>query len=97
MQSINVSAEQNSRDFDEFCLNIKRRIQCRLGTKFYVSVQELAKNNGIKLRELTIRDNRYNNLPSVCLNCYYRKFQKDRNFDAIEIDIIGSYKENGVL
>lgn len=97
MQSINISIEQNNSDFNEFCLNIKRRIQCRLGTKFYVSVQKLAKNHGIKLRELTIMDNRYNNLPSVCLNCYYRKFQKDRNFDAIKKDIIGSYKENEVL
>lgn len=91
MLSANFESKTGNMDINEFCTHIKSRIQYRLGRKFQVVIQKLVKNNDVTLYELIIAEQGCNNPKLVCLNCYYRKYQKDKNLNAIEADIVDIY------
>lgn len=80
--------------YDEFKTTICKQIKKQLPADTSVRLQEIYKNNGLKLDGLTISNNRSNISPTIFINYYYENRNYFPDFDAICKDILLTYEHN---
>lgn len=82
--------------YDEFKQAVCQNILHQLPSDTSVQLQQIYKNNGLKLDGLMITKNQCNVSPTIFLNYYYEKQNLFPDFDAICKDILLTYEQNQI-
>lgn len=61
------------------------------GEKIKIELQEIQKNNGVKLTGLLMTDAASNIAPTIYLEDFYKEYQKEKEISQIILDIIRAY------
>jgi len=77
--------------YDDFKKRVKKEVEYRVDG--LVSIQQITKNNGLKLDGLTILAGDTNISPTIYLNYYYDKFLQ-HGLDAVVEEILEVYEQN---
>lgn len=79
--------------FEGFIVCVKYDIQKMMGSNYEVSVEDIRKNNDMKLKGLIIKEYGINIAPTIYLNSFYNDYIEGRPLDYVEQDIIQCYRE----
>ncbi len=80
--------------YDEFKQAVCQNILHQLPSDTSIQLQQIYKNNGLKMDGLTITSGQCNVSPTIFLNYYYEKQNLFPDFDAILNDILLTYEQN---
>lgn len=88
------SKERDCMSLDGFTKSVRIDIQRRLGGKYHVLLNDVAKNNGIKLKALIITAEQDTNLhPAIYMEKFYDRYRKGESLVEIEEAILQVYRE----
>lgn len=73
--------------FEEFVAKVIENMQKRVTEDYMVQVQNIQKNNGLKLTGLAMGDQRWNIYPTIYLEDFYKKYEEGMGIEKI-MDII---------
>lgn len=80
--------------FEEFVEEIIENMQKRVPENYLVQVQNICKNNDLKLTGLTIGDQNLNIYPTIYLEEFYKKYEEGVSFETITDIIWNTYCQN---
>ena len=80
--------------FEEFVEKIIENMQKRVPENYLVEVQNICKNNDLKLTGLTIGDQNLNIYPTIYLEEFYKKYEEGVSFETITDIIWNTYCQN---
>lgn len=80
--------------FEEFVEEIIENMQKRVPENYLVQVQNICKNNDLKLTGLTIGDQKLNIYPTIYLEEFYKKYEEGVSFETITDIIWNTYCQN---
>ena len=80
--------------FEEFVEEIIENMQKRVPENYLVQVQNICKNNDLKLTGLTIGDQNLNIYPTIYLEKFYKKYEEGISFETITDIIWNTYCQN---
>lgn len=80
--------------FEEFVEEIIENMQKRVPENYLVQVQNICKNNDLKLTGLTIGDQNLNIYPTIYLEEFYKKYEEGVSFEIITDIIWNTYCQN---
>lgn len=86
--------EEKRMKFEEFVEEIIENMQKRVPENYLVQVQNICKNNDLKLTGLTIGDQYLNIYPTIYLEEFYKKYEEGVSFEAITDIIWNTYCQN---
>lgn len=86
--------EEKRMKFEEFVEEIIENMQKRVPENYLVQVQNICKNNDLKLTGLTIGDQNLNIYPTIYLEEFYKKYEEGVSFEAITDIIWNTYCQN---
>ncbi len=81
-------------EYRNFCENIRKAVELRLGNDYYIMLHTVTKNNNIKLDGLIIRKLGTQLMPSIYLNRFYEEYLSGTSFDAIVEELLCLYEEH---
>lgn len=84
-------------DFENFKNSVKREVESRIGADCNVTLNDVTKNNGVKLSGLTVQSKDTNVSPVIYLNNYYSAYERgSAELEDIISDILDVYEKNKV-
>lgn len=90
--------EKNKMSMEGFCKCIQIDFQKKLGDRYSVTVKDVVKNNGVKLKGLIIQAPHQNICPTIYLEYFYQMYCENQTDDDslkdIEMAIYKSYLES---
>lgn len=86
--------EEKRMKFEEFVEEIIENMQKRVPENYLVQVQNICKNNDLKLTGLTIGDQKLNIYPTIYLEEFYKKYEEGVSFETITDIIWNTYCQN---
>ena len=86
--------EEKRMKFEEFVEKIIENMQKRVPENYLVEVQNICKNNDLKLTGLTIGDQNLNIYPTIYLEEFYKKYEEGVSFETITDIIWNTYCQN---
>lgn len=86
--------EEKRMKFEEFVEEIIENMQKRVPENYLVQVQNICKNNDLKLTGLTIGDQNLNIYPTIYLEEFYKKYEEGVSFETITDIIWNTYCQN---
>ena len=86
--------EEKRMKFEEFVEEIIENMQKRVPENYLVQVQNICKNNDLKLTGLTIGDQKLNIYPTTYLEEFYKKYEEGVSFETITDIIWNTYCQN---
>ena len=90
--------EKNKMSMEGFCKCIQIDFQKQLGDRYSVTVKDVVKNNGVKLKGLIIQAPHQNICPTIYLEYFYQMYCENQTDDDslkdIEMAIYKSYLES---
>ena len=86
--------EEKRMKFEEFVEEIIENMQKRVPENYLVQVQNICKNNDLKLTGLTIGDQNLNIYPTIYLEEFYKKYEEGVSFETITDIIWNTYCHN---
>lgn len=86
--------EEKRMKFEEFVEEIIENMQKRVPENYLVQVQNICKNNDLKLTGLTIGDQNLNIYPTIYLEKFYKKYEEGISFETITDIIWNTYCQN---
>ena len=89
------AVERRIMEYNTFVENILQRIRETL-TGQIVEIREVLKNNGVRLKGLTIMDSDCCVSPTIYLERFYERYQDGEDIDGITESILQIYEENRI-
>ena len=86
--------EEKRMKFEEFVEEIIENMQKRVPENYLIQVQNICKNNDLKLTGLTIGDQNLNIYPTIYLEEFYKKYEEGVSFETITDIIWNTYCQN---
>ena len=82
-------------EFTSFKAIVRDEVERRTGNECFVRLTDIIKNNGVKLRGLTVTQGEGNISPTIYLDAYYEAYENGRaDLKEIVSEIISVYKSN---
>lgn len=81
------------KEYDVFIHEVMNRMQQKLGNGFYLHIEKLSKDNGIKADCLVISTEGEKMSECINLKCYYRLCVSQEDMDMIAADMMKTYRK----
>ena len=82
-------------EFTSFKAIVRDEVERRTGNECFVRLNDIIKNNGVKLCGLTVTQGEGNISPTIYLDAYYEAYESGRaDLEEIVSEIISVYKSN---
>ena len=78
-------------EFNQFCEKIEQGLKEFYGEKVKIELQEIQKNNGVKLTGLLLTDEASNVAPAIYLEDFYKEYQRKKEIGQIILGIVRAY------
>lgn len=94
-----IARKEKNMQFEVFCSKVKEQLETHFyeaGLEMELMIHDITKNNGVKLKGISIREVGKQLSPNIYLNGYYRLYQDGSSLERIVEKILLVYERNGL-